>query len=463
MSVRVGGLRVRGLTLAYVVLEDLLLVITLVGASLAIWGPGDEAPTIPEGQGIILVAAVLAALKAIFFATGLYEFRRFPRRIAYWRNLGLGLVLFAAAAWVTLGYWGQQGFTYYAFVATFVPGVIVGRLGFAAILRLAPWRRRVLFLGTGRQAQRTATALMEHPEWMHRVVGFCSEEGDEPGFRVGEAGVLGRVEDVERIVQEHQVQQVIFAIQDRRRNFPTDALLRVRLSGVEVLEEARVHEEITGRIPVEDLRPSSLIFSDGFAQGPSRRLMKRVFDILISATGLLVSAPITIATAIAIRIESPGPIFYGQRRVGLMGKEFMVWKFRSMRQDAEADGKPRFASVNDDRITRVGRFLRKTRIDEIPQMWNVLLGDMSFVGPRPERRFFVDQLRERIPFYDLRHVVKPGITGWAQVRYRYGAGELDAMRKLRYDMFYVKHQSILLDLRIILETVGVVFDGEMGR
>jgi sugar transferase (PEP-CTERM system associated) len=275
--------------------------------------------------------------------------------------------------------------------------------------------------------------------------------------------VLGIYGDLERVVARERVTQVVVAIADRRKQLPLDALLRVRLAGVEVVEEAKIHEEIAGKIPVEDLRPSWLIFSEGFSNSGLRVTTKRVFDVSVALVGLIMSAPFALLAAIAIRLDSRGPILFRQRRVGQGGREFTLYKFRSMRVDAEEEGRPIWAQQNDPRVTRVGRFLRKTRIDEVPQMWNVLQGTMSFVGPRPERLFFVEQLRERIPFYDQRHAVKPGITGWAQVRFRYGADELDAVEKLRHDMFYIKHHSILFDLRILLETVRVVFQRDMGR
>ena len=253
------------------------------------------------------------------------------------------------------------------------------------------------------------------------------------------------------------------AVADRRKGMPLEALLNVRLRGVEVVEEAKVHEEIAGKIPVEDLRPSWLIFSEGFSSSRLRTITKRAFDITVAMVGLVLSAPLALLTAIAIKLESPGPVLFRQKRVGQGGKEFTIYKFRSMRTDAEKDGKPIWAQQNDPRVTRIGKIIRKTRLDEIPQMWNVLQGTMSFVGPRPERLFFVEKLRETIPFYDQRHVVKPGITGWAQVRFRYGADETDAVQKLRHDMFYIKHHSVLFDVRILIDTVRVVFQKNMGR
>jgi sugar transferase (PEP-CTERM system associated) len=275
--------------------------------------------------------------------------------------------------------------------------------------------------------------------------------------------VLGTFENLVDVVEEHGIDKIVVAVEDRRKNLPLQSLLELRLRGTEILEEARIHEETAGKIPVEDLRPSWLIFSEGFSNTPMRNVTKRIFDIVVAAACLVLSAPLALAVALAVRLDSKGPILFKQHRVGQGGWEFTLYKFRTMRPDAEAPGQPQWAQKNDPRVTRVGRILRRTRLDEIPQVWNVLQGSMSFVGPRPERLFFVEDLRNRIPYYDQRHVVKPGITGWAQVRFRYGSNNSDAVEKLRHDMYYIKHHSILFDLRILLETIKVVLRGELGR
>jgi exopolysaccharide biosynthesis polyprenyl glycosylphosphotransferase len=214
---------------------------------------------------------------------------------------------------------------------------------------------------------------------------------------------------------------------------------------------------------LDDLKPSWLIFCDGFRASRVTRFVKRMLDLSFSIILAIVSAPLMALTAIAIRLDSPGPMLYSQERVGENGAVFKIYKFRSMRTDAEMAGKPIWARDNDDRITRVGRFARKTRLDELPQLWNVMRGDMSFVGPRPERPFFVDQLAQEIPFYLQRHAVKPGLTGWAQVKYQYGSTVEDAMEKLRYDLYYIKHLSIIFDLTIVLDTVKVILFGKGAK
>jgi len=228
---------------------------------------------------------------------------------------------------------------------------------------------------------------------------------------------------------------------------------------VRVEDAATTYERITGKILTEGLKPSWLIFSDGFSASRATRIAKRISDLLFAGIGLIVAAPLMLLTALAIHLDSRGPIVYRQERVGEGGRIFTLCKFRSMRADAEA-GTPVWARDRDDRVTRVGRFIRLTRLDELPQLWNVLRGDMSFVGPRPERPYFVQQLASAIPFYTERHAVKPGVTGWAQVKYRYGASIEDAMEKLRYDLYYIKHLSIVFDLTIVIDTVKVILSGK---
>lgn len=253
---------------------------------------------------------------------------------------------------------------------------------------------------------------------------------------------------------------IVAAAQGRHDAALLEQLLACRLEGLNIVDLATFFERTLGEVRLDTLRASWLIYSEGCRQGVWRSRLKRATDLLAALLLLAVSAPVMLLTAIAIRLESRGPILYRQERVGLAGSTFRVMKFRSMHTDAEADGKPRWAQANDSRITRVGRFIRRTRIDELPQIFNVLAGDMSLVGPRPERPFFVAQLTREIPFYGIRHSVKPGITGWAQVRYKYGATVEDAIHKLQFDLYYVKNHSLLLDLVILFKTISVVLAGE---
>jgi sugar transferase (PEP-CTERM system associated) len=331
-----------------------------------------------------------------------------------------------------------------------VPSV---RLGLVRLTRDANLEERVVIFGTGVRARALALQIWSQHEFAYRIVGFVD---DRPAVRaIEDPLVLGARTDLPRIIAENRVERIVVCISDRRGSLPVDDLLRAKMSGVRVEDAATLYERITGKILIDDIRPSWLIFSDGFRASRLTRTIKRGFDLCVAAIGLVLAAPVMALTALAIRLESPGPIFYCQERVGANSRPFTLTKFRSMRVDAE-QGTPIWATNKDNRVTRVGRFIRMTRLDELPQLWNVLKGDMSCVGPRPERPFFVEQLAAQIPFYNTRHVVRPGVTGWAQVKYRYGASVEDAREKLRYDLYYIKHQSIAFDLTILIDTVRVV-------
>jgi sugar transferase (PEP-CTERM system associated) len=275
--------------------------------------------------------------------------------------------------------------------------------------------------------------------------------------------VLGKAADLGTIIAEHQVDRIIVGLSDRRGRLPIQELLQAKLSGVRVEDATTTYERLTGKILLDDLKPSWLIFSDGFRASRITRVLKRMLDLSLSLLGFMLAAPLMALTALAIRLDSPGSVLYSQERVGENGRIFTVYKFRSMRTDAERAGQAVWARDKDDRVTRVGRFIRATRLDELPQLWNVMRGDMSFVGPRPERPFFVEQLAREIPFYVQRHAVKPGVTGWAQVKYQYGSSIEDAMEKLRYDLYYIKHMSVFFDLTIVLDTVKVVLFGKGAK
>jgi sugar transferase (PEP-CTERM system associated) len=253
------------------------------------------------------------------------------------------------------------------------------------------------------------------------------------------------------------IDEIIVTVKEQRGGaVPLAELLSCRIKGVPVLDLAAFYERTRSEVPLESLKASWLIYGKGFVQSPMRAAVKRAFDLLTSSILLILASPVMLLTMLAIRLDSPGPVIYKQERVGRGGRTFMCLKFRSMRTDAEKDGVARWAVKNDTRITRIGAFIRKTRIDELPQLFSVLRGEMSMVGPRPERPSFVAQLREQIPFYDVRHSIKPGVTGWAQVRYSYGATLDDARRKHQFDLYYVKNNSLWLDFLVLIETVSVV-------
>lgn len=330
-------------------------------------------------------------------------------------------------------------------------------------LLLSAWRgslvqQRVLIVGTGQEAHAVATDLKSRRLRSHSVIGFYPAgpdsvlPGDDKRFNI-----FARGASIDDIVHKHDINQIIVAVKEQRGgNVPMDQLLTARIQGIPVMDLATFYEQTTGEVPVDSLKSSYLVYGRGFAQDRARIMVKRLFDVVTSSILLLVASPVMLVTMLAIKMESKGPIIYRQERVGQGGKSFMCLKFRSMRNDAEKNGVAVWASKNDPRVTRVGAFIRKTRIDELPQLFSVLKGEMSMVGPRPERPSFVAQLKEQIPFYDVRHSVKPGVTGWAQVRYAYGASVEDALHKHQYDLYYVKNNSLFLDLLVIFETVSVV-------
>jgi sugar transferase (PEP-CTERM system associated) len=337
--------------------------------------------------------------------------------------------------------------------------IIVGwRLVFEWLAKRARPAERLLLVGTGGAAVDLATELHDRRRELGvEIVGFVDPDATLVGRTLVNPGVIGTIDDIPGIVGRAQVDRVVLSLTDARGKLPMDRLLEMKLAGVQFDHLASVYEEYTGKIAVENLRPSWLIFSEGFRKAPWMTWGKRVGDILAAAAGLVVAAPAILLAALAIKLTSSGPIFYHQQRVGEHGRLFLIHKLRSMVQNAEARTGAVWSRGEDDpRVTPVGRLLRRTRLDELPQLWNVVAGDMSFVGPRPERPEFVQDLTRQIPFYGQRHVVKPGLTGWAQVRYQYGATVEDALEKLQYDLFYIKNMSFGLDVFILLETVKTV-------
>ena len=275
--------------------------------------------------------------------------------------------------------------------------------------------------------------------------------------------IIGNCSMIHEIASQGNVDRIIVALEERRGRLPTEELLKCRMEGISVEEGIAFYEHLTGKLLVERAYPSFLIFSNGFTKSTFDRSVKAAMDYFLSSVGLIISLPIMALVALAIKIDSPGPIFYRQKRAGKNGKILKLLKFRSMRNDAEKETGPVWAKENDGRITRVGKILRKLRMDEIPQMINVFRGEMSFVGPRPERPHFVEQLKKEIPFYEKRLAAKPGITGWAQIEYPYGASKNDALEKLKYDLYYIKNMSIFSDLSIIFRTIKIVLFGRGAR
>ena len=338
-------------------------------------------------------------------------------------------------------------------------GVLTNRVRLSHSKNRTIVRDRVLVYGVGDRAQGVDKALAHANEYVE-IVGFYPSPAVEPQ-RVPDENVLPRSRGLNETVQECKVDDIVVAVTDRRGGvLPLRELLDCKLRGVKVYDLASYFEQTIGQIRLDALYAGWLVFGDGFRQGGMRSFVKRTFDILCALLLLIPGLPLMLLTAILIVIDSGFPILFRQERVGANGRLFNVVKFRSMRVDAEKDGTPRWATADDNRVTRVGRLIRKTRIDELPQIFNVLVGHMSMVGPRPERPYFVDQLTREIPFYAVRHAIRPGLTGWAQVRYHYGASVDDSVEKLQYDLYYVKNHTLMLDLVVLFETVGVVLNAK---
>ena len=323
-------------------------------------------------------------------------------------------------------------------------------------------KRRMLILGIGQFAKELGQLLVLGGDTRYQVMGFIGEDVARVGERIVNPGIVGTYDQLPGVVEKYRIEAIAVCMDDRRLLLPIQALLDLKATGIEVADGHRLFEEASGRLSIDSLKPSALIFSAGFRRRLRTMVSKRVMDAVVSSIALVFLLPLMVLVAVLIKLDSPGPIFYRQLRVGLQGVCYEILKFRSMHIDAEKEG-ARWASLNDARVTRVGRWMRRWRIDELPQLINVIKGDMSLVGPRPERPTYVQCLKERIPYYDLRHTVRQGITGWAQIRFRYAASEEDSHLKFQYDLYYVKNLSLGLDLRILLETIRVIFSGKGSR
>jgi len=451
----------RSLTLRALLLIVLEALLILGAITLAAYVRLNEEAWLELTAESLLIRATLVAVvcQMCLYYADLYDLRLVADRreliVRLLRALGSASFILA-----TLYYWAPSlviGRGVFAIGAAFTIAVVVGwRLAFERLTKRLKPRERLLMVGTGPASVALARELYERSELGVEIVGFIDPDPAKIGTPVLNPGVIGAIDDIPSVVTTLGVDRVVVSLSDARGRLPMDKLLDLKLAGTSFDHIATVYEDYTGKIALDNLRPSWFIFSEGFRTSNFQRVIKRACDVIFSLLGLLLAAPIMAVTAAAIKLTSPGPALYRQQRVGLQSRPFTIVKFRSMRTDAEAQTGAVWARENDDRVTKVGRFLRRSRIDELPQLWNVLRGEMSFVGPRPERPEFVQNLIEHIPFYGQRHVIKPGLTGWAQIRYPYGASVADALEKLQYDLFYVKHLSFALDVYIVLETVKTV-------
>lgn len=432
------------------------------------------------GEAIVVCSSFLVA---VWFVLGSDTYFALKYEHGIWKIFGITVIAMSCSYYFDL-YAPQllqsSGETYFRLLVVlsvlsfllagtsyFFPGSLIGRdvflLGLIILTCvLLLWRsayfwligqpfmqEKVHVLGGGERAAYLVDAISNHKSLGMRVVGW-TDIGNGTSLTSREYG-----DALEKLSIDRSVSRVIVALSERRGTMPVRELLNVRLAGIRVDYANSLLEKINGKIELDDLRPSALIFSEGFRLNNVALFIRRSASILISAVGLAVALPIIPIVALLVKLSSPGPVLFTQERVGRKGKRFTIYKFRTMRQDAEADG-AKWATKNDPRITAIGKFLRKTRLDEIPQLWCVLKGDMSFVGPRPERPEFVQWLSGVIPYYNLRHIIRPGLTGWAQVRYTYGASLEETKEKLKYDLYYIKHMSLSLDLLIMFKTIKTV-------
>jgi sugar transferase (PEP-CTERM system associated) len=434
----------------------------MVGAVDLRFGLTDAPYELIERHGLLKAGLATAFCLAAFYLFDLYDFVVMHDR----RELVLRLVQALGFAWIALA------LMFYAF-----PDLMIGR-GVAlialplALTLMVTWRlsihwflghpafgERILIVGSGNLAVEVAREVLDRPDAGYRIVGFVGTDAELLGKSLINPRVIGITSELAEIVKRENIDRIVVAMGERRGLLPTEKLLKLSLAGTVSIEEgATFYERITSRVSLNMMRPSWLIFSGRGREARISGLVRSFVHRLVALIGAALSLPIVLLTAVLIKLDSRGPIFYRQERVGMNGKPFVLLKFRSMRVDAEQDG-PVWASKHDDRTTRIGRIIRKIRVDEIPQFWNILRGEMNFVGPRPERPHFVAQLAEEIPYYEQRHLIPPGLTGWAQIKYPYGASIEDARQKLQYDLFYVKNQSLMLDAIVLFETVKIILFG----
>ncbi len=450
-------------------LESFLFVAALLcGVQIRFWSDPEAIYTYIQNPAFVFqTLVVVITFQACFYYGDLYNVSalRPPSRqfVSLGNSLGIGCLILGVGYFIFPNLLIGRGvfFISILFAGTFV---LLTRMAVERAWPVAASGQKVAILGTGALAQTVASAIADRSDQGLRLVGFIAA-GTEPAPN-GDGMVkpaLGAADQLEAIVERYGVSRLVIAVQDRRGRLPVDSLVKLRTRGIRIEDAHTAVSSLTGRVWLGLVQPSWFIFSSGFSRSPLLLSLKRVADVCFAGVGLAVGWPLMLLIALAIRLGSRGPVIFRQTRVGLNGRHFEVLKFRSMYADAEAHTGARWAAEDDPRVTRVGWFLRKFRLDEIPQFINILRGDMSFVGPRPERPVFVEQLRSQVPYYDQRHSVRPGLTGWAQVEYSYGASVEDAIRKLEYELFYLKNMSAFFDLVIVLKTIRVVLRGRYGR
>ena len=449
-----------------IVIESFVIVMSLVlGARLRFWNDSAEFLVYAgSGSFLIQVATVLIVLETCCYYNNLYDLSvvrpRGEQFLCLAQALGAGCLLLGLLYYVVPGLLVGRGVLIIALILT-TAIISAMRIGLDWVWQLTTREKVVLILGDGEIAVTAARELERRVDLNFRIAGFVATERTQRSELL-QHPILGYKTELREITRDQRISKIIVALDDLRGALPTRDLVRLRVQGIEIEDAHSALAALTGRVWLRTVRPSWFVFTSGFHRSKTTLLLKRIIDLAFGLLGTVLFSPIIALTAIAVRLESKGPVLYRQSRVGITGKVFNLVKFRSMQLNAERDKGAQWAQEEDPRNTRVGRFIRRYRLDELPQFFNVIRGEMSFVGPRPERPCFVEELREQIPYYDERHSVRPGITGWAQVEYGYGASAEDAFRKLEYDLFYLKHLSILFDIAIVFRTVRVVLFG-FGR
>ncbi|KAA6458316.1 TIGR03013 family PEP-CTERM/XrtA system glycosyltransferase [Acidobacteria bacterium AB60] len=431
--------------------EALIVGLSFMTAAMLLFGP-DFYLVLTYENGIVKILTITCAVLLLSYYLDLYAPTQVSRAETYFRIftvVGILSICLGATVYLRPDFTLRAG--HYSFAILILLFSLVGwRAFYGWIVHTRIFRDRVFVLGTGDRARQLVEAIRSRPDLGLDVIGWDSTRISEESTQESMALSLRNLQ------KNGNVHRVVVAMGDRRGTMPLRELLGLRLGGVYVEDASVLLEKTSGKLDVDHLTPSSLIFTDGFRLKHRNLIFHRIVSFVLSSLALLICLPLIPFIALAIRISSPGPILFRQPRTGFRGTVFTVYKFRTMRRDAESSTGAVWATKNDPRVTRLGRFMRKTRLDEIPQLWNVLRGDMGLIGPRPERPEFTSWLSEQIPYYDLRHIVRPGLTGWAQVRYRYGSSLADSKEKLQYDLYYIKHMSISLDLLIAFETIKTV-------
>jgi sugar transferase (PEP-CTERM system associated) len=465
--VRVFSQYVSVKSLLLILLEGTIMIAALVcGAKLRFWkSPTEfgEYTQLPDfGWQVLLFVLVFLTC---FYYGNLYDLSSIRQRHERWiflgQSLGAGCLVLGLLYYALPGLLIGRG-VFFISTSLLILFVTLDRLLLEAVWRVLAPKENTLILGTHELALTIAEEFGRRDDLNIRLAGFVAATADTADELCGHP-VFGTTANLQQITLKEHINRIVVALEDRRGTLPIRDLVRLRVQGIRVEDAQTTVAALTGRVWLRTVRPSWFVFSDGFHRSRLTLVMKRAIDLAFGLLGLAMSLPLMAIVAIAIRLDSKGPAIYRQERVGLGDRPFHLFKFRSMRVDAEVGETARWAIEDDPRVTRVGRFLRKFRLDELPQFFNVIRGDMSFVGPRPERPVFVEMLRKEISYYDERHSVRPGITGWAQVQYRYGACVEDAFRKLEYDLFYLKNMSVLFDCAIVLRTVRIVLTGFGGR